>query len=145
MTLVLPLPQHERDCCQVEKEREAKVRSGQRGVCFYPSGLRQLQATRRQSEELVSLGTPSKVKSQVQYCSDLVQMCGIPISKKSNMTLRLTEWNSESGGRENYLNVNRQREEWHKSLFYFFFNMTYSVCHLYYKKENTAAANEYFF
>lgn len=112
----------------MEKEREAKVRSGQRGVCFYPPGLRQLQVTGRRSEELVSLGTPSKVKSQVQYCPDLVQMCGIPISKKSNMTLRLTECNGESGDWGNYLNVNRQREEWHKP--FKKKDMTYSVCHM---------------
>lgn len=82
------------------KRQQSKGEKWPEGVRFYPSGLRKLQVTGIQSEGLVNLGMTSKVKSQVQYCSDLVQMCGIPISKKGNMTLILTEWNSECGRQE---------------------------------------------
>lgn len=82
------------------KRQRSKGEKWPEGVRFYPSGLRKLQVTGRRSEGLVGLGTTSKVKSQVQYCSDLVQMCGIPISKRGNMTLILTEWNSEYGRQE---------------------------------------------
>lgn len=80
------------------KRQSSKGEKWPEGVRFYPSGLRKLQGTGRQSEELVNLGTTSKVKSQVQFLSDLVQMCGIPILKKKvDMALILTDWNRECG------------------------------------------------
>lgn len=98
-TGVLPWPCHgctDRGCCQTWKRLQKQRWEVAKGCLLSSMWTRTTTGDReRQPEEFVSPSTPTREKSQLQY---LVLIRGIPISKKSNMTLRLTGCKSEYSG-----------------------------------------------
>lgn len=85
---------HEKDC-------ESKGEKWPKAVCFHQCGRGQLQVTERYSRKSsrVRARQPERNPSY-STALYLVQMRGIPISKKSNMTLRLTGCKSGYSGRK---------------------------------------------